>query len=326
MLAQLLFSAGPAMLPIAPKILEFLLSLLAKACSNQEAQGFVNALYGHYLFECMAVIIAHAAKSGDVNTINQIQQTLFDPCKQIMAIESLSPYALQLMTQMLDIQPHANGIPAAFQPLFVELTKVFMWDNHGNIPALVRLLQVYLKKQGADMVVGQQLQAVLGVVNKLICSRSTEGYSFELLNCVVCFLPRHQTDPFMQGIMNLVFTRLMSGKTQRFIAEVIQFICIYIGKHDLATVIRCVEGIQAGAFANFTMQMWIPGLQNVVGNQHKKHCVIGMTTFLVDAQVAGWLPVLLLQYYECSCLTLTKTLTLILNPILILVLTLNPEP
>jgi hypothetical protein len=40
MLAQLLHSAGPAMLPIAGKVLEFLLSLLAKACSNQEAQVY----------------------------------------------------------------------------------------------------------------------------------------------------------------------------------------------------------------------------------------------------------------------------------------------
>jgi exportin-2 (importin alpha re-exporter) len=247
----------------------------------------VNALYGHYLFECMAVIITHAAKSGDANMITQIQNTLFDPCKQIMAIESLSPYALQLMTQMLDLQPHESGIPAPFQPLFVELTKVPMWENHGNIPALVRLLQVYLKKAGADALVGQQLQPVLGIVNKLICSRSTEGYSFELLNCVVTKLPRNLTDPFMQGIMNLVFQRLMSGKTQRFIAETIQFLCIYIGKHDLATIIRSIEGIQAGAFGNFTTQMWVPNLQNIVGNQQKKHCVIGMTKFLHDSQIVS---------------------------------------
>lgn len=64
------------------------------------------------------------------------------------------------------------------------------WQQRGSIPALVRLLRAFLKRDGAQMAASGQFTSVLAVVQqKLIPSKLNDMYGFELLQAIVRYIP-----------------------------------------------------------------------------------------------------------------------------------------
>lgn len=64
------------------------------------------------------------------------------------------PYAFQLLSLMLEL--HNQNIPGVYFELFPFLLMPALWERPGYIPALVRLLQVYIEK-GANTVISEKI-------------------------------------------------------------------------------------------------------------------------------------------------------------------------
>lgn len=105
----------------------------------------------------------------------------------IVALAEFKPYVFQILSQMLEL--HTDGLPEEYTSLLPPILMPALWEQRGNIPALVRLLKAFLTKDAARIVANGQLQAMLGVYQRLISSRLNDGFGFELLETIFGSVP-----------------------------------------------------------------------------------------------------------------------------------------
>lgn len=61
------------------------------------------------------------------------------------------PYVFQIMSMMLEIH---DDCPQPYVELFPFLLNHVLWERHGNIPALTRLVQAFIEK-GSNSIIAQ---------------------------------------------------------------------------------------------------------------------------------------------------------------------------
>lgn len=103
-------------------------------------------------------------------------------------IIEFTPYALQILSQLLNLHQEAS-FPVHYQNLLPPLLQPAPWDNHGNIPALVTLMQAYVVKGSKFIVEHNHVAPFLGIFQKLIVSRMNDQYGFELLAVIFESIP-----------------------------------------------------------------------------------------------------------------------------------------
>lgn len=86
-------------------------------------------------------------------------------------------------------QHTGNDLPEAYLNLLPPLLTPALWEQRGNVPALVRLLQAFLARGAEGIVANNQLQALLGIYQKLISSRINDSFGFELLQSIFEHVP-----------------------------------------------------------------------------------------------------------------------------------------
>lgn len=111
------------------------------------------------------------------------------------------------------LELHNQTIPNVYFELFPFLLMPTLWERPGYIPALVRLLQVYIEK-GANTVITEKIvinnnffsslkllkitimslillkMPVLGVFQRLVASKTNDQFAFYILNSLTEHLPR----------------------------------------------------------------------------------------------------------------------------------------
>lgn len=85
------------------------------------------------------------------------------------------------------LELHKDGASAPYMAIFPHLLNPLLWSRTGNVPALVRLLQAYLKQASKQIVEAKQLEPMLGVFQKLIASTVTDHEGFFLLEAVITY-------------------------------------------------------------------------------------------------------------------------------------------
>jgi exportin-2 (importin alpha re-exporter) len=112
------------------------------------------------------------------------------------------PYVFQILAQMLEI--HTNTVPPAYSSLVGILFTPAVWQQRGNVPALVRLIKAFITKDPNSV----DVRTVLAVVQqRLIPSRVNDVYGFELLEVLLANLPVEALRPLFNGILVTVMTR-----------------------------------------------------------------------------------------------------------------------
>ena len=98
------------------------------------------------------------------------------------------PYVFQLFAALLEKSP-SSTLPPAYQALIGPILAPPVWEQRGNVPALVRLLNAILALAANEMQNNNQIIHVLGIFQKLVAAKSTESQAFDLLETVVESLP-----------------------------------------------------------------------------------------------------------------------------------------
>lgn len=98
------------------------------------------------------------------------------------------PYIFQILAQLLELHP-TNSLPEEYQALLGPLLSAQLWEQRGNIPALVRLWKALLIRGPALVVQNGQVQGLLGIFQRLVGSKINDVYAFELLQAMYEFLP-----------------------------------------------------------------------------------------------------------------------------------------
>uniref|UniRef100_A0A4W5QZE5 Exportin-2 n=1 Tax=Hucho hucho TaxID=62062 RepID=A0A4W5QZE5_9TELE len=239
--------------------------------------------FNHYLFESLCLSIRITCKA-DPTTVVSFEEALFPVFTEILQndVQEFVPYVFQVMSLLLEI--HTSSIPNSYMALFPHLLQPVLWERTGNIPPLVRLLQAYLEKGAATIAssAADKIPGLLGVFQKLIASKANDHQGFYLMNSIIEHMPTESIVQYRKQIFILLFQRLQSSKTTKFIKSFMVFINLYGIKYGAIALQEIFDSIQPKMFGMVLEKIVIPEVQKVSGPVEKKICAVGITKILTE--------------------------------------------
>ncbi|XP_077991102.1 exportin-2-like [Glandiceps talaboti] len=264
-----------AITPYIPTLLSKLTQKLMIVSKNPSKPHF-----NHYLFECISLSVKICCKA-DPKVVSSFEQALFPPFQEILQadVQEFMPYVFQIMSMMLEIH---DDVPEPYMTLFPHLLVPVLWERLGNVPALVRLLQAFIEKGSDAIVASGKLTAVLGVFQKLIASKSNDHEGFYLANCLVQYMKLEAIQKHFTDIFLILFKRLQSSKTTKYIKHLLVFFSLYAYKYGGPALIGVVDSIQPKMFGMVIESLYLQDVQKVSGGTERKICAVGMTRILTE--------------------------------------------
>lgn len=272
-------------LPIVPQLLQGLTQKLIIVSKNPSKPHF-----NHYLFESLCVIIRTTCKQNP-EAVSTFEEALFTPFTDILQqdVQEFIPYVFQILSLLMEV--HSTSVPDTYMALFPHLLAPVLWERPGNIPPLVRLIQAFIM-QGARQIEGEKLNGLLGVFQKLLASKTHDHEGFYILNSIIEFMPQSFVSQYTKQIFILLFQRLQSSKTTKYVKSLLIFFCLYAIKYGAPALIEMIDGIQQKMFSMVVERLFLEDLQKVSGHTERKICAVGLTKILTEA------PVMLQGAYE----------------------------
>lgn len=274
------------LVPLVPLLLKSLTEKLILVSKNPSKPHF-----NHYLFEALCIAIRTTCKTS-IESVSQFEQLLFPPFTELLQkdVQEFIPYVFQILSLLIEL--HKDTVPETYMQLFPHLLTPLLWERPGNIPPLVRLLQAYIEK-GAKQIEPEKLNGLLGIFQKLIASKANDHEGFYLLNSIVEHMPQEVVNQYTKQIFLLLFQRLQSSKTTKYIKSLLVFFSLYAIKYGPDSLIQTIDGIQAKMFGMVVDKLFVVDLQKVSGTSEKKICAAGVTRLLTESAV-------MLRDYEAS--------------------------
>jgi exportin-2 (importin alpha re-exporter) len=93
-------------------------------------------------------------------------------------------YVFQILAQLLESSP-AEAISDNYKALLTPLLNPPLWETRGNVPACSRLLCAVIPKASQYIVSENKLEQVLGIFQRLISSKKSETYGFDILEAII---------------------------------------------------------------------------------------------------------------------------------------------
>merc|ERR1719204_3081347 len=174
---------GTSIQPLVKDIIGKIAEKLAIVCKNPSKPQF-----NHYLFETICVLLKGVGKV-DKGSITTVEDHLFPLIQTILTedVTEFLPYVFQVLSLALEMRE--QGAQGTYMQLFPMLLQPVLWERSGNVPALTKLLQAYVKRAPTEIVSNGHLMGVLGVFQKLIASRAQDHEGFYLLSTLIEHVP-----------------------------------------------------------------------------------------------------------------------------------------
>jgi exportin-2 (importin alpha re-exporter) len=204
-----------SVLPISELVLNNFVGVLKVIRHNPS-----NPRFQYFLFEGMGALIRFAAPSHSAS----FDSKLYEPFSLILSenIEEFAPYVFQLFAALLEANPSGN-LPDYYRGLFEGIIRPEAWEARGNVPALSRLLIAMIPREVQNIVAKNQVEAILGIFQKLVSSKAHETHSFDLIEAIISHIPLAALQPYFVTIVQLMLTRLSGMKTETFQQRFIAF-------------------------------------------------------------------------------------------------------
>ncbi|KAK9124718.1 hypothetical protein Sjap_014320 [Stephania japonica] len=251
--------------------------ILNEVCKNPK-----NPIFNHYLFEAVACLVRRACER-EISLLRTFEESLF-PVIQIILTNDVTefwPYAFQLLAQLVELcRPPINP---TYMQVFQLLLVPDSWKRSANTPALVRLLQAYLKKVPHELNREGRLSQVLGIFNTLVSSPSTEDLGFYVLNTVVENLGYDVISPYVGHIWSALFTRLQTHRTVKFAKSLVIYMSLFLVKHGSAALVDSINAIQPNLLVTILEQFWIPNLKLIAGAVESKLTSVASIRLLCES-------------------------------------------
>lgn len=273
----------PFMSVALPKLTE-ILTLVAKNPSKPH--------FNHYLFETISLAIKIVCKV-EPNAVISFEQALFPVIQHILQqdIMEFLPYVFQMLSLLMEIRQSIGSVPEPYLALFPCLLSPILWERPGNITPLIRLLCTFIKQASPQIQAQQKLMGVLGVFQKMIASKSNDHEGFYLMQNLVLYYPREELQQNMKQIFSLLFQRLSSSKTTKFVKCLIVFFAFYAAKIGPAPLIELIDGIQNQMFGMVCQRVFATDMNKVTGEVERKIVAVGVAKILCES------PLMLQQPY-----------------------------
>lgn len=281
-------------LPIVNNIVTKLAEILATVSKNPSKPQF-----NHYLFESICTLIRTVGQA-DKTKIATIEETIFPVIQVILTnfVTEFLPYVFQVLS--LAVEMREAGVSGPYMDLFPTLLQPVLWEQQGNVPALTKLLQAFVKRGAAEVVATDKLMPLLGVFQKLIASRANDHEGFYLLSSMVEHIPWPSLQACMKQVFTLLFQRLQTSKTTKYVKGFIVFVSLFAGLKSGELCREYVDSVQPKLFAMMAEKILVADLQKVSGKTERKICAVGVTKMLTEVPsflevpeyVSQWAPLL----------------------------------
>lgn len=266
----------PYMAAALPKLTEIL---------TQVAKNPSKPHFNHYLFETIALSIKIVCKI-EPNAVTSFEEALFPQFQNILQADIMEflPYVFQMLSLLMEIRQTIGSVPDPYLALFPCLLSPILWERPGNITPLIRLMCTFVKQASPQIQAQGKLMGVLGVFQKMIASKSNDHEGFYLLQSLIMYYPRADLQQSMAQIFTLLFQRLTSTKTTKYIKSLIVFFNFYAAKIGPNELIQLIDGIQNNMFGMVCQRVFITDVNKVSGEVDRKIVAVGMTKILCESQ------------------------------------------
>lgn len=266
----------PYMAVALPKLTEIL---------TQVAKNPSKPHFNHYLFETIALSIKIVCKI-EPNAVSSFEEALFPQFQHILSTDIMEflPYVFQMLSLLMEIRQTIGSVPDPYLALFPCLLSPVLWERPGNITPLIRLMCTFVKQASPQIQAQGKLMGVLGVFQKMIASKANDHEGFYLLQNLVLYYPRTELLQNMAQIFTLLFQRLSSSKTTKYVKSLIVFFNFYAAKIGPNELIQLIDGIQNQMFGMVCQRVFITDVNKVSGEVERKIVSVGMTKILCESQ------------------------------------------
>lgn len=179
-----------------------------------------NPRFYYYHFEGIGALVRYAAPSSP----SKFDAALYEPFGAILGegVQEFMPYVFQLFAALLESNP-SNALPDGYMNILNGILLPDLWQSKGNVPALVRLLSSFLRRDAQNIAANNQIEPILGIFQKLISSKATEAHAFDLVEVVIASFPQSSLSQYFQAIVQLMLTRLSGSRTETLANRFIRF-------------------------------------------------------------------------------------------------------
>ncbi|XP_076749811.1 chromosome segregation 1 [Xylocopa sonorina] len=263
----------PFLADLLPKLTE----KLAMVSKNPSRPNF-----NHYLFETFALSIKIVCKTHKV-AVSSFEEALFPIFQEILQQDVLEflPYVFQILALLLELRT-TQDMPEAYLALFPCLLSSVLFERQANIHPLNRLLRAFISHGAYHIVAQDKTNGLLGVFQKLIASKANDHEGFLLLQSIIEYFEPNVLEPYMKQIFVLLFQRLTSSKTTKFVKGLIVFFAYYIIKYGANSLVTIIDQIQNRMFGMVVERVLITDLQKVSGDIERKVAAVGISNLLID--------------------------------------------
>lgn len=290
-----------SIMSVASTVLGYLVDITNIVATNPS-----NPRFYYYHFESIGAVVRFSA----ANTSDSLCNVLFTPFTNILqnGVDELMPYVFQLLAALFEKEP-SKPLPSQFSPLIAPVLSPPLWEQRGNVPALVRLLSAIIPRAAEDLVKNDQVPLILGLFQKLVSTKVNEQYGCDLLEDCMTAFPPSVLQQYWQQIISIMLTRLQGKQIAGFQLRFVRFYHFFASRDDkgLGADIFVAESdkVQPDVFRGLYLTIVLPKTQELARPVDRKIAAIGLTKTLADSQAfvqrypKGW---------PLTCNTLLKLL------------------
>jgi len=253
---------------------------------SQAAKNPTRPHYNHYLFESLSLSIRIVCKSNP-QAVSNFEQVLFPVFEEILKtdVQEFVPYVFQIMSLMLELHTEGN-VPEPYMALFAFLLVPLLWERPANIHPLVRLLQAFISRGSAQIIGQEKITGLLGVFQKLIASKTNDHEGFYLLQSLVEYIPAESLTNYMKQVFVILFQRLTSSKTTKYVKSLLVFFFVYAIKNGGSNLINTIDQIQPGMFGMVVDSLVVKdgSIQKISGATEKKIAAVGLSKLISETE------------------------------------------
>jgi exportin-2 (importin alpha re-exporter) len=169
-------------IPVSDSVLQHLINITKIIGANPS-----NPRFYYYHFEALGALVRFTAPSQP----EKLEQALYEPFAAVLSndVQEFMPYVFQLFAALLESHPQGT-LSEYYKALIAPILTPALWESRGNVPALSRLLIAIIPRAANDIVANNQLEAVLGLFQKLMAGKTrTEGHAMDLLETIITAYP-----------------------------------------------------------------------------------------------------------------------------------------
>jgi len=100
---------------------------------------------------------------------------------------------------------------------------------------------------------------------------------------IFAVLFREAMNQYLRPVFMLLFQRLTSSKTVKFVKCLLVYFCSFVNKYGAAAFIEMIDTIEPKFMGKVVDRLFIADLQKISGPTDKRICSVGVTRILCEA-------------------------------------------